>query len=166
MYTNLGQRIANFRHEKHLRQEDLAEILGVSPQAVSKWENDQTCPDISLLPSLAKQLGVSVDELLTGKKEEPPTVKILPEHERKDIKDMILRIAVKSTDGNVVRINLPLAILEVALESGLGISQLSNNDTLKNIDLGKILNMVKQGAIGNLIDVESADGNTVQIFVE
>ena len=41
MYTNLGKRIANFRHEKHLRQEDLAEILGVSPQAVSKWENDQ-----------------------------------------------------------------------------------------------------------------------------
>ena len=166
MYTNLGKRIANFRHEKHLRQEDLAEILGVSSQAVSKWENDQTCPDISLLPSLAKQLGVSVDELLTGKKEAPPIVKILPEHERKDIKDMILRIAVKSTDGDVVRINLPLAILEVALESGVGISQLSNNDTLKNIDLGKILNMVKQGAIGNLIDIESADGNTVQIFVE
>ena len=165
MYTNLGKRIAALRHEKGLKQDQLAELLGVSPQAVSKWENDQTCPDISLLPLLAKTLGVSVDELLTGKKEEP-AVKILPEHERKDITDMMLRIVVNSVKGDVVRVNLPLAILEFAIENGMDISHFSNNKALKNIDLGQIFNLVKQGAIGNLIDVESSDGDTVQIFVE
>ena len=49
----LGRRIAQLRKEKELKQDDLAQMLDVSAQAVSKWENDQTCPDISLLPRLA-----------------------------------------------------------------------------------------------------------------
>ncbi len=166
MNTTLGKRIAALRHEKQLKQDELAEKLGVSPQAVSKWENDQTCPDISLLPLLAKILGVSVDELLTGKKGEVPVVKILPENERKDIKDMMLRIVVTSANGDVVHVNLPLAIIEVALDSGLNMSQVSGNKALKNIDLNKIMDMVRQGAIGNIVEVASADGDTVQIFVE
>ncbi|MBR3965910.1 MAG: helix-turn-helix transcriptional regulator [Clostridia bacterium] len=166
MNTTLGKRIATLRREKELKQDELAEKLGISPQAVSKWENDQTCPDISLLPLLSKILGVSVDELLTGKKEESPVVRLLPENERKDIRDMMLRILVSSADGDTVRVNLPLAIIEVAIDSGLNMSQVSGNEALKNIDLNKIMDMVKQGAIGNIVEVESADGDTVQIFVE
>ena len=64
MENTLGTRIAHYRKQKGLKQDQLAEILGVSPQAVSKWENDQSCPDITLLPKLAKQLEVSVDLLL------------------------------------------------------------------------------------------------------
>jgi len=51
---------------KTATQERLAKELNVSPQAVSKWENDINYPDISLLPDLARFLGVSVDELLSG----------------------------------------------------------------------------------------------------
>ncbi len=166
MNTTLGQRIAALRREKGLKQDELAESLGVSPQAVSKWENDQTCPDISLLPLLAKILGVSVDELLSGKTENTPAVRILPENERKDIKDMMLRIVAISAGGDTARISLPLAILEVAIDSGLNMAQVSGNEALQNIDLNRIMDMVKQGAIGNLVEVESADGDTVQIFVE
>ena len=166
MNITLGKRISALRHEKGLKQDDLAEKLGVSPQAVSKWENDMTCPDILLLPQLAKILGVSVDALLSGEKEEAPTVKILPENERKRISDMMLRILVNSKEGDVVRINLPLAIIEAAMDSGLNISQISGNNALKTIDINKILDLVKQGAIGNLVDVESAEGDIVQIFVE
>lgn len=166
MNTTLGKRIASLRHKKELKQDALAEKLGVSPQAVSKWENDQTSPDISLLPLLAEILGVSVDELLSGKKEEFPAVRMLPENERKSIKDMILRIVVTSSDGDIVRVNLPLAIIEVAIDSGLNMSQVSGNEALKNIDLNRIMDMVKQGATGNLLEVESADGDTVRIFVE
>lgn len=165
MNTTLGKRIAALRHEKGLKQDELAEKLGVSAQAVSKWENDQTCPDISLLPQLAKILGVSVDELLTGKKE-APAIRILPENERKDIKDMMLRIVIESSDGDFVRVNLPLAIIQVALNSGLNMTQISGNDALKNIDLNKIMDMVKQGAVGNIVDIQSADGDIVHIFVE
>lgn len=166
MNTTLGKRIAALRHEKELKQDELADKLGVSPQAVSKWENDQTCPDISLLPLLAKIFGVSVDELLSGKKEEAPAVRILPENERKDIKDMMLRIVATSADGDVARVNLPLAIIEVAIDGGLNMSQVSGNEALKNIDLNRIMDMVRQGAIGNIVEVEGADGDTVQIFVE
>ncbi len=166
MNSTLGQRISTLRHKKKLTQDELAEKLGISPQAVSKWENDQTCPDISLLPLLAKILGVSVDELLSGKTAESPAVIILPENERKDIKDMMLRIVATSADGDVARVNLPLSLIEVALDSGLNMGQVAGNNALKNIDLNRIMDMVKQGAIGNIVEVESADGDTVQIFVE
>ena len=166
MNTTLGTRIAALRREKEWKQDELAEKLGVSPQAVSKWENAQTCPDISLLPLLAKILGVSVDELLTGKKEEAPAVRMLPENERKDIGDMMLRIVATSANGDVARVNLPLAIIEVAMDSGRNLSQFSGNEALKNIDLSRIMNMVRQGAIGNLVEVEGADGDRAQVFVE
>ena len=166
MENTLGKRIAALRREKGMKQEELSELLGVSPQAISKWENDQTCPDISLLPTLAKTFGISVDELLSGKKEEKPSVRIVPEPERKDIKDMMFRIIVNSKNGEEVRINIPLALIEVLLEGGLNISQVSDNNALKSIDLSKIMNLVRQGAVGNLMEVEASDGDIVRIFVE
>ena len=65
-FETLGRRIARLRLARTATQERLAKELNVSPQAVSKWENDINYPDISLLPDLARFLGVSVDELLSG----------------------------------------------------------------------------------------------------
>ncbi len=67
----LGRRIARMRLQHGMTQERLANIANVSSQAVSKWENDQSYPDIMLLPLLARTFGVSVDELLGA--EEPKT---------------------------------------------------------------------------------------------
>jgi len=67
----IGKRISENRKAKNIKQDKLAEMLLVSPQAVSKWENDISCPDISLLPKLSEILGITVDELLSGKKEKP-----------------------------------------------------------------------------------------------
>ena len=166
MEQTLGKRIAALRREKELTQDALAEVLGVSPQAVSKWENDQTCPDISLLPKLAQELGVSVDELLSGKQETAPLVQVLPESQRKDISAMMLRIVVDSHDGDKVRVNLPMALIPVMLETGMEPPQFSNSSTMKNIDLNQILTLVHQGFVGNLIEAEDADGDKVRIFVE
>ena len=166
MEMTIGKRIAALRREKNLKQDVLAQMLEVSPQAVSKWENDQTCPDISLLPKLAKILGVSVDELLSGKQELQPVVTLVPEEQRKDIKDMMLRIVVDSSDGDKVRVNLPMALVQLALEMGMELPQLSGNDILKGIDLAQVMDLVRQGAMGNLVEVESADGDIVRIFVE
>ena len=165
MESTLGKRIAALRKQKDLRQDDIAQLLDVSPQAVSKWENDQTCPDIGLLPKLAQILGVTTDELLSGKKE-LQEVRVLPPEERKDIKDMLLRIIVDSSDGDKVRINLPMALVQIALDMGTEMPQISGKEALKNIDLNQIMELVRQGAIGNLVEVESADGDTVRIFVE
>ena len=166
MEKTIGKRIAALRRQKGLKQEELAERLGVSPQAVSKWENDQTCPDISLLPKLAQMLGVSVDELLCGKQDRQPVVKVVPEEQRKDIKELMLRIVVDSSTGDKVRVNLPMALVQVAVDMGMEMPQVSGNDALKGIDWAQIMDLVRHGAIGNLVEVESAAGHTVRIFVE
>ena len=165
MDMTIGKRIALLRKEKGLTQEELATHMGVSPQAVSKWENDQTCPDISALPKLARLFGVTVDELLEGKQELAP-VRLLPPEERKDIKDMMLRITVDSAQGDRVRVNLPIALVEVAMEIGMEMPQINGNEALNGIDLKKILEMVRLGFVGNLVEVDSADGDKVRIFVE
>ena len=64
MEQTLGKRIAENRKKLKLTQEQLAEKLGVTAQAVSKWENDISCPDISILPQLAQIFEISTDELL------------------------------------------------------------------------------------------------------
>lgn len=64
MENTLGKRIAANRKRLGLTQEQLAEKLGITAQAVSKWENDQSCPDISVLPLLADIFCISTDELL------------------------------------------------------------------------------------------------------
>lgn len=61
---NIGQKIKELRHENNLTQEQLAEQLGVSFQAVSRWENNTTYPDITLLPIIASMFNVTTDYLL------------------------------------------------------------------------------------------------------
>lgn len=64
MEDTMGKRIAANRKRLHLTQEQMAEKLGVTAQAISKWENDQSCPDIAMLPRLAELFGISNDALL------------------------------------------------------------------------------------------------------
>ncbi len=61
---NLGKRIADARHDSGLTQKDLADKVGVTAQAVSKWERGNACPDIAILDEVADALGVSVTSLL------------------------------------------------------------------------------------------------------
>ncbi|MBQ9856249.1 MAG: helix-turn-helix transcriptional regulator [Clostridia bacterium] len=166
MDMTLGKRIAQDRQEKGLTQEALAQAMNVSAQAVSKWENDQTCPDITSLPQLSRILGVTVDELLSGKTENLPAVTMQPIENRKAVEEMILRIIIDSAGGDKVRVNLPMALVKVAIELGMEMPQVSGNNSLKNIDFKQIFDLVSHGAIGNLVEVESSDGNTVRIFVE
>ena len=75
MENTLGKRIIVNRKRIGLTQDKLAEQLGVTAQAVSKWENDQSCPDITMLPKLAEIFGISADELLgMGKSEQKPVL--------------------------------------------------------------------------------------------
>lgn len=66
----LGQSIRHYRKEKNMTQSELAKRLGVSVQAVSKWETDKGAPDLSLLVPLSRLLGMSVDLLLGGDRRE------------------------------------------------------------------------------------------------
>ena len=63
----MGMMIASKRKELGMTQMELAEKMGVTDKAVSKWERDLSCPDISSLPKLAEIFGMSVDELMQVK---------------------------------------------------------------------------------------------------
>lgn len=162
MSESLGQRLQRFRKRANLTQEEVATKLNITPQAISKWENDVSAPDISLLGEIADMFGVTVDELL-GR--QPQTI-YLPEGPRKPIDSLMLKIKVLSTDGDKVNVNLPLALVKVFVNSGMEIPQINGNDALKNIDFNQILSLCEQGLLGKLVDVQSADGDIVEIWVE
>ena len=154
MNETIGNRIAKFRKEKNMTQEELANLLGVSSQAVSKWENDASCPDISLLPQLCEVLGITADELLTGKNNE---VRMLPPEQRKPFDQLVMRVKVNSAGGDKGRVNLPMPMIKVCME--IGMNMLPNMggeqaEMFKNVDMSK------------LVEVESTDGDTVEILVE
>ena len=64
MRNQIPENIKKFRIAREYTQSDLATLLSVSPQAVSRWENGQAFPDITLLPRLAKYLNVTIDEIM------------------------------------------------------------------------------------------------------
>lgn len=66
--AGIGKFIAELRKEKKLTQEQLAEVLGVSNKTISRWENGRCMPDLSLLSFISDELGVSVSELLNGRR--------------------------------------------------------------------------------------------------
>ena len=63
MQLNLGQKIRELRQRDGRTQETLAEAIGVTPQAVSRWEANGGYPDMEMIPSIAHYFGVSIDEL-------------------------------------------------------------------------------------------------------
>lgn len=64
----IGKFIANLRKEKEYTQEQLAEKLNVSNKSISRWENGNTMPDLSLIPKLCEILDISINELLSGER--------------------------------------------------------------------------------------------------
>lgn len=167
MEKTLGMRIAELRRTKGMKQDELAEKLGVSPQAVSKWENDVSCPDIMIVPKLARELGVSSDELLTGEQEDTPEVQLVPEEKRKSFDEMMLRIKVNSCDNDKIKVNLPLPLIKVFIDAGMSMENFSIGDGKKlDLDWEKIMLMVENGAVGKLVEIESGDGDIVEVVVE
>lgn len=163
---SIGNRIAKYRKDKKLTQEELAATLGVSSQAVSKWENDTSCPDISLLPQLCKELGITTDELLTGN---TATVRMLPEHERKPLEELVLRVRVNTVAGDKVRVNLPMMLVKLCMELGVDVVPNFSSEgaeVIRSIDMNKVVAMVEKGLVGKLVEIETAEGDTVEVTVE
>jgi transcriptional regulator with XRE-family HTH domain len=164
MAATLGDKLSSLRREHGYTQETVAERLGVSPQAVSKWENDASCPDVMLLPAIAKLYGTTIDHLLGN--DPAPVAAIVPAENRKPFEQLMLHINVDSADGDRVRVNLPMLLIKTAIEIGINIPQVSGNAALENVDLSQVLRLVESGLIGKIVEVQSADGDTVEIVVE
>lgn len=154
----LGRRIQALRKEQALTQDALAERMGVTPQAVSKWENDQSCPDIMSLPQLAKELHTTVDTLLTG--ESAATALAAP---AKKPEELIVRIAIND-EGTRVCCNLPFTVFRLtAMYDMLGFTfhadkgDIDAEQTAKamaNVDFKHIVALIESGVTGMLVNVQ------------
>ena len=161
MKESIGNRITKYRKALGITQEELASRLGLSSQAISKWECDTSCPDISLLPELCKVLGITTDELLTGKTDE---VRLVPSEKRKSFDELILRIRVDTCDGDKIRVNLPMTLVKVSLGTGIDIV---NVDAMKNVDWNQIVSIAENGTIiGKIVEVETCDGDYIEMVIE
>lgn len=168
MEMNLAGKITQLRKNKGMTQDEVAERLGVSPQAVSKWETGVSCPDIMLVPKLSDLFEVSIDELFS--RENRRDVVVLPEEERKNIDQMMLKVNILSSQGDKVRVNLPILLLKVGLDIGMKMPQMAGNEAFNQIDwdstIEQIVLLVSKGVIGKLAEIESANGDIVEITVE
>lgn len=156
----LGRRIQALRKQQGLTQEALSELMAVSPQAVSKWENDQSCPDIMTLPRLASSLGVSTDMLLTG--EDAAATADLPARKPEEL---IVRMAVEEPGEVRICINLPFVffryavlynLLTFAITADGNRLDLATVQALHNLDFKAIVQMIESGVTGKLLDVNDA----------
>ena len=161
----LGKKISEYRKLSGMTQEELAVKLNVTSQAVSKWENDLSIPDLPILVELSELFHVSLDELVKQKENHVPVV--VAEPLRKPADQMILRIRVLSAEGDKVNVNLPLGFVKACMQMGVSMPQVGiDGDVMKNIDFDALMKMIDYGVVGKLVEIESADGDRIEIYVE
>lgn len=114
---NIGKNISALRKERNMTQEDLAKALGVSAQAVSKWENENSCPDISLLTKIADLFGVTVDELLRNDTGQICSKTAAQSLENKSANKK-LNITVEQPNGKKTSINIPFGLVNLGVKIG------------------------------------------------
>ncbi len=129
MNTALGKVIAENRKKQGMTQAELAEKLGVTDKAVSKWERDLSCPDIGSLPRLSEALGLSLDELMQGTE------------------------AVKKPDAGI-RAIADLACKGVALAMGVAVLTLT---ALGALDTQSSVSMLALGLVGAALSLLRRD---------
>lgn len=152
---SIGKNITMFRKAKGLTQAELGELLGVSNQAVSKWESEMTMPDIMLLPEIAKVLGVTLDDLYGEHKE----YEIVDKVNSDTVTDKrILLISVKKENTNI-KLRIPVQ----------AVYSIFSNDIFKKAipdeEIDELFKMIESGAKGTLVDVEDNNAH-VTIAVE
>lgn len=123
--NTLGKRISFFRKKCNMTQLDLANDIGISDKAVSKWERDLSVPDISTIKKLAEIFNVSVEDLMG----------------EVDVNKNIEKVEYKNSITALIK----LILTSVALAMGIAVVLLLN---LKEIDIESALEMLGLGVIG------------------
>ena len=158
----IGSNIAALRKEKGITQEELANALGVSAQAVSKWENNSSCPDVSLLTVIADYFGVTVDALLRSGAEEitradsPSTdnnVAAVRGGKRN------VRIKVTQPNGKETNIKVPFGVVKMGL-------RVDNVFGLQRDVADKIGALLDDPAAADILSVDGENGEHVTISIE
>ena len=163
MKKTMGEKINDLRKLRKMTQDELAEKMGVSSQAVSKWEKDISIPDLPVLVELSEFFNISLDELV---KERDETVRYVPMEARKNINEMFLRVNILSVEGDKVKVNLPLVFVKMAADMKIELPEFNGSEILKGLDLHMIISLIENGAIGKIVEIESSLGDIVEVMVE
>ena len=164
MKETFGERFQRLRKERGLTQDAISEMVNVSSQAVSKWENDINMPDISILLRLSEILGTTTDYLL--EKEENTVTMVTRPEEKKDFSKMMLKVKVSTLKGDKVNVQLPLILIKTMMEKGMEMPEIAGKVDLRQFDWTMIMDLVEQGVIGEIVSVDTAEGDKVSIIVE
>ena len=155
---SIGANITKYRKQKNLTQAELGEKIGVSNQAVSKWESGSTLPDVMLLPQIAEVLGVSLYDLynLPDPKTSSPSASLaeIPE----DRRTLVIHVIGEGVD---VTTRFPVA----AIRSALGNAILRDALAGTGVETENWLGMLDGGMTGQLLDADMDDYH-VTIVVE
>ena len=159
-YETIGKFIQSKRKEKGLTQKELAQKLGVTDKAVSKWERGLGCPDVSILEILAKELDTSILEILKGRIIENVIIKVTEANDyvketinftKNKTKEIINKIIVFLT------ISVSILLLILNIENIISLNKKYeydfNNETV--IEMKKQLNKLKT----NIELIEQNQGN-------
>ena len=160
----LGNKIARLRKEKGYTQEEFSQLLDVTAQAVSKWENDLSCPDIMLLPKISQLLGISIDEMLGNPVLQKQTEK--PEEPKPDTSKLRLRINITSPNKKPVNISFPMAMVKRFTKIGTSISSIIdvNSPAIDSNKIDSIFELINDGATGEILNI--TDENNQNIVIE
>ena len=157
----IGSNIAALRKEKGITQEEHANALGVSAQAVSKWENNSSCPDVSLLTVIADYFGVTVDALLRSGAEEitradPPSTDDNVAAVRGGKRNV--RIKVTQPNGKETNVKVPFGVVKMGLRV--------NVFGLQRDVADKIGALLDDPAAADILSVDGENGEHVTISIE
>lgn len=155
---NIGNNIAFLRKQRGITQEELANELGVSAQAVSKWENNSSCPDVSLLTSIADYFGVTVDALLRA--EENAIIDDVVNENIKSCridknKKINIRIIQQNGKENNVKVPFNFVKLGINIGSMFGLSK----------EIAKKINELLEEKVTDIVEVDTENGEHITITV-
>ncbi len=166
----LGNKINELRKQAGLTQDELAEKMDVSPQAVSKWENDLSMPDVNMLVKLSDLFSVTLDYLLKDKEPRPQEIALenIPEQPapRKNINKMSLYIKVHEPHGDDVNLKFPLAMVKGKMIKKLIAKYAIGVDADLDFDTDQLIEMVESGQLSQIVDITEKNGETVKIYIE
>ncbi len=158
MKEHIGRHIAHYRKKAGMTQEQLAEKMGVTSQAVSKWENGLTCPDLDSVAELAGFLGVAVEQLIHGDAA-VPTVQVV-ETPQVGKRVLCIRVHTKLGMESNTTVRFPVELILKAYEMGNLEGLLGEEAAF----VEQAIEMIRQGTVGSVVDVDTEQA-TVRIEV-
>lgn len=169
MEKTIGKKLYELRKQSGFTQDYIAEKLGVSAQAVSKWENDIACPDIMTLPSIAQLYGITIDELFNNEEIQSNVKYEKPEQINEE--DLVLRVYVDTVHGDKVKVTLPYLVVKEFVKAGKNISAVVGGTVVSGVDLSGIdfdliFGMVANGVLGEIVNVQTQNNDVVRVVVE